>query len=86
MARHSGASRALLALRLEGDWLTATVSDDGAGFVVGRSHDIGPDRPAHEVGLEGMRERAELIGAELNIDSEPGRGTVIRVSVAVGQG
>lgn len=85
VARHSGASRALLALRLEEDRLTATVSDDGAGFVVGPGREIGPDRPAHEVGLEGMRERAELIGAELNIDSEPGRGTVVRVSVPVGR-
>ena len=84
-AKHAGASRVLLALRLDDGRVTATVSDDGAGFDVeraGRPPDAGP---AHGVGLEGMRERAQLVGAELTIDSNQGVGTTVRVSVPVGR-
>jgi nitrate/nitrite-specific signal transduction histidine kinase len=48
------------------------VSDDGCGFDTGA---IGPNR----LGLSIIRERAESIGAELTIESQPGRGTRISV-------
>lgn len=85
-AKHSGASRAVLAVRTEDNRLTAIVSDDGQGFSVDHTPDVAGDRllgPAYSVGLAGMRERAELVGAELEIDSRPGAGTSIRVSVPV---
>lgn len=44
--------------------------DNGKGFVVGRANDGG-------LGLLGMKERAEQIGATLKISSEPGVGTKI---------
>jgi signal transduction histidine kinase len=45
------------------------IRDDGVGF--------DPDAAIseHQFGIQGMRERAELIGAELKIESEPKRGT-----------
>ncbi|MGY1709457.1 GAF domain-containing protein [Geodermatophilus sp. SYSU D00758] len=52
----------------DGDGLTVVVADDGAGF------DAGADHPGH-LGLRTMRERAAAIGADLGIDSAPGRGT-----------
>jgi signal transduction histidine kinase len=88
-AKHSGANRAVLALRREGDRLTAEVIDDGAGFSADSRREIDADRlagPAHGVGLEGMRERAELVGAELEVSSRPGSGTTVRVSVPVRPG
>ena len=54
-----------------GDWqgqVTLAVGDDGQGFDPG---DLQPD----QLGLGIMRERAETIGAELGIESRPGRGT-----------
>ena len=48
--------------------------DDGAGF------DPRLDRPGH-LGLRTMRERADAIGATFGIDSAPGRGSTVTVSV-----
>jgi signal transduction histidine kinase len=53
------------------------VRDDGRGFV--------PELEVHGFGLQGMRERAERIGAQLFIDSRPGHGTRIFVTVPVGR-
>jgi two-component system sensor histidine kinase UhpB len=55
--------------------------DDGDGFAVERLSAPHESGLAHGVGLEGMRERAQLVGAELTIDSRPGAGTSVRVSV-----
>jgi two-component system NarL family sensor kinase len=57
---------------MEGEDLLAEVTDDGAGF--------GPET-SPGVGLGSMRERAALVGGELEIESAPGRGTIIRLRV-----
>jgi signal transduction histidine kinase len=49
------------------------IADDGAGFNV---EDV-PGPSKH--GLRGMRERAELIGADLQVISQPKRGTIVRL-------
>jgi PAS domain S-box-containing protein len=70
--RHSGANEISVSLRTEGGDLIAEISDDGRGF--------GPDtRPG--VGMGSMRERAVLIDGELEIESEPERGTSVRLRV-----
>jgi signal transduction histidine kinase len=51
---------------------TLRVSDDGGGF---DSSSIAPDR----LGLSIIRERAEAIGAQLTIESQPGQGTRVTV-------
>lgn len=75
--KHAGAERAVV--RLSDDSVTTTieVEDDGRGFDVAvalATRDEG-------FGLQTMRERIELVGGELSIDSHPGRGT--RVSVRI---
>lgn len=50
-----------------------TIADDGRGFDTAGSH------RDTSYGLMGMRERADVIGATLNIDSTRGQGTTIRV-------
>jgi two-component system sensor histidine kinase UhpB len=73
-ARHSGAKRVTVRLkRLEGGGVELTVADDGCGFAF--------DEAEGGLGLAGMRERALLIGAELTIESRPGRGTTVRLTV-----
>jgi signal transduction histidine kinase len=75
--RHSGAKRIVVSVRMEGDNLLAEITDDGAGF--------GPDT-SPGVGLGSMRERAALVGGELEIESEVGRGTSVRLKVPLPQG
>jgi signal transduction histidine kinase len=70
--RHSGAKRITVGLRMEGDELLVEVSDDGRGF--GGDVETG-------VGLSSMRERAALIGGEVQIESEEGHGTTVRLRV-----
>jgi PAS domain S-box-containing protein len=74
--RHSGAKRVSVTLRVEGDYLVVEVSDDGRGF--------GPEtRPG--VGMNGMRERAAVVGGTLRIESEVGEGTRVSLRVPVPQ-
>jgi signal transduction histidine kinase len=86
VAKHSGAAHAAVSVHTEGDRLVAMVRDDGSGFSVlgggsgSTNGDPVPD-PGSGFGLRGMRERAELVGAELEVDSRPGGGTTVRVSL-----
>jgi signal transduction histidine kinase len=51
------------------------VRDNGGGFVPG-----GP-RPSGGFGLTTMRERAQAMGGDLTIRSDPGQGTVVEVNL-----
>jgi signal transduction histidine kinase len=73
-ARHSGADRARLSISCDAGTLVMLISDDGSGF----------DRSSVEesgIGLAGMEERARLLGGQLSIESAPGAGTRVRLSV-----
>jgi two-component system, NarL family, sensor histidine kinase UhpB len=72
-ARHSEAQRITVSLRRAGRGVELQVSDDGRGFAFEQSE--------RGLGIGGMRERALLVGAELTIESRPGRGTAVRLSV-----
>jgi PAS domain S-box-containing protein len=75
IARHAKASHAMVALQDHGDELLLTIADDGSGLASGRESD-------HKTyGLLGMRERVDMLGGRLAIDSLPGRGTHIEVSI-----
>ncbi|MBI3980076.1 MAG: HAMP domain-containing protein [Chloroflexi bacterium] len=75
VARHSGASRARIEFQFTDSTLIATVRDDGRGFEVEGL----AEKPG--VGLQGMEERASLVGGKLLVESQPGRGTLVRVEV-----
>lgn len=75
--KHARASHARVDIRREGRQLVATIADDGLGFnAVARARG-----PAPQFGLSTMRERAESIGAALDIDSAPGKGTTVRLTL-----
>ena len=81
MQRHSGATAALVELQYRSDMLVLTIEDNGRGFV--------PDvagRSEERFGLSGMRERADLLGAALEIASSPGEGTTIRLTMKIDSG
>jgi two-component system, NarL family, sensor histidine kinase UhpB len=72
-ARHSDATLIEVSLsRLEHS-VELTVADDGQGFAF--------DDSLGGLGISGMRERALLVGGNLTIESRPGHGTTIRLSV-----
>jgi two-component system sensor histidine kinase DegS len=75
--RHSAATAVRLALERVKGRAVLVVADDGHGFVPRR---IGPAVGAGE-GIPGMRERTETLGGELSIESSPGAGTRVTVSV-----
>lgn len=73
--KHANATRVNLKLEREGRALALEVADNGCGFDTAAALDGRTGR----FGLSTMRERAEEIGAELVIHSEPGSGTLVRV-------
>ena len=72
--KHGAASRAMVEVIEEDEWVQVTVRDDGDGF--------DPTAPAHGFGLVGMRERVDLLDGRLHIESTPGSGTTVTVAVA----
>ncbi|MFD7665638.1 sensor histidine kinase [Streptomyces sp. NPDC059788] len=74
--RHARASRVAVAVRLTEHAARLEVSDDGRGFT--------PDGAATGCGLVGMRERVHLVGGSVQIDSGPGTGARLAVTVPRG--
>ncbi|MGE5290181.1 MAG: GAF domain-containing sensor histidine kinase [Micromonosporaceae bacterium] len=79
--RHSGAREVRVSLCMEPGHVILEVSDDGPGF-------LPDDRGAQPagLGLASMRDRAASLGAALRVDSAPGAGTTVRLSVPIGHG
>lgn len=76
--RHAEASRVVVSVSYLGDEVTVDVDDDGVGFD-GR---IGVVRPGSGgFGLVGMRERVLAVGGTLAIETAPGEGTTVAVTV-----
>jgi two-component system sensor histidine kinase DegS len=78
--RHARARRIGLKVFVGSAELVIMVEDDGQGF---RHTAVAPTSTGG-FGLQGMHERAEVIGAQLTIRSEPGRGTVVTLVVPLG--
>lgn len=74
VSRHSGSREAELSVQPERDRLALTVRDRGLGLAA--DHEPGS-------GIRGMRERAGLIGAGLEIGNRPGGGCEVRLEVPV---
>jgi signal transduction histidine kinase len=74
--RHAGGTRVVVTLRAVGDLVELRVSDDGHGFT--GPGPLSPTTSGH-IGLASMRERAELIGGRLDIETgERGTKVVVR--------
>ncbi|MDX1600735.1 MAG: GAF domain-containing sensor histidine kinase, partial [Anaerolineales bacterium] len=73
--KHAHGSRFTVRLDREGEKLHMSIADNGVGF------DPSAAFPGH-LGLHSMRERAEQIGADLEIDSHQNEGTSVQVSWA----
>ena len=80
--KHAAASRADVTLDFAADAIGLTVQDDGKGFK--KPQMINDLVGSGKLGLAGMQERIGLLGGELDITSEPGKGTKVRVSIPLG--
>jgi two-component system sensor histidine kinase DegS len=79
--KHAGSSRTVVSTRLAESIWVLEVTDDGRGFEVSAV----AARGRRNFGLQFMRERAELIGAQFEVQSRLGGGTVVRLSIPVGE-
>jgi len=73
--KHAGAQHLFVQLEYRPSEVALEVRDDGSGFAA----DQKPESASGQYGLTGMKERAATIGANLEISSEPGTGTTIRL-------
>jgi signal transduction histidine kinase/predicted hydrocarbon binding protein len=71
--KHAAADALTVTIHAEGEMVTVEVVDDGIGF------DVETASAGGGMGLTTMRERAETIGARLQIESTPGQGTTMSV-------
>jgi len=78
--KHGNSDHVHVTLAADGQYIDLRVVDNGKGF--GDVEPLGQHKPGH-IGLAGMRERAELLSARLDVTSEPGR-TEVYVRVPVG--
>jgi two-component system sensor histidine kinase UhpB len=79
VAKHARAEHVDVVLERTADHVSLIIEDNGVGFDASNAEMVGEG-----LGLIGMRERAALVGADLQIESTPGRGTtvILRAPVA----
>lgn len=78
--KHAACNTIQVQVRREGAQVEVEVRDDGRGFAAGDGS--GGARAGH-FGLDVMRERAERLGGRFAIESRPGGGTAVRVTVSL---
>jgi two-component system sensor histidine kinase DegS len=75
--KHAGATNVVVTSALEDGQYVLEVRDDGRGFDTGAV----AARGRRNFGLQFMRERAELVGAQFEVRSRPEAGTVVRLTI-----
>jgi signal transduction histidine kinase len=76
--RHAQASAVEIDLNRDSSWIYMKVSDNGIG-ISGSSR-----KKVNAFGLAGMKERVNMLGGELKIDSTQGKGTLLAISIPLG--
>ena len=74
IVKHAHAKHAFLKLFLEDNCYTMQIEDDGIGFDPEHSYSL------DTLGIQGLRERAAELGSLLEINSQPGEGTLVRIT------
>ena len=75
--QHANASNVNISIRFGSRWIQLIIRDDGQGFDMEEL--IGSTRI--HIGLIGMRERALSVGGNLNIESNPGKGSRVTLQI-----
>jgi two-component system, NarL family, sensor histidine kinase DegS len=79
VAQHAHAAHSQVTIEADNEAMTVTIEDDGAGF----NPDESRLRDPKLMGLSTMRQRAEMFGGHVTLDSTPGRGTRIVTNLPV---
>ncbi len=79
IARHARAKNVDILLDCQGDKLLVTIEDDGVGFDLEKLEEESELKT--NLGLVSMQERISLAGGKLKIESSPGKGTTLHVSI-----
>jgi two-component system sensor histidine kinase DegS len=77
---HSHATRVQVTLDCIDNILHVSVEDNGSGFEPDQA--FGPSAPRKTIGLSTQRERIEMLGGKLVVDSSPGRGAKVTVEMS----
>jgi signal transduction histidine kinase len=77
--RHSRAKNAAIALDYQANQVVMSIKDDGKGFDVSKL--TGVDERGRGSGLFSMKERVKLMGGSCSVESRPGSGTTVAVTV-----
>ncbi len=77
VARHANASQVKASLDINGDKIMMKISDNGKGFDVSKPR-------TKSLGLLGMKERTLMLKGKLDIESKPGEGTSVTITVPYG--
>ncbi len=79
ITKHAQASHVDVSLMLDKDTIQIQVSDDGIGLILQKTTNRMSDQGGY--GLFGLRERATRMGGELDIQSIPNQGTIVRLTI-----
>jgi signal transduction histidine kinase len=75
--KHARAALVIVRIDLSDETIVVTIHDDGRGFVPRQVEAT----TLSGAGLRGMSERAAAVGGDLQVESQPGAGTTVRLSV-----
>jgi len=78
--KHAGATKVSVKLQYQPGAVSLTVRDNGKGFKLNQAN---KGLPLEHIGLASMKERAELMGGNLNISSSPGNGTSVELTIPI---
>jgi len=85
IVRHAGSKNVRLRIKTTREQLRAEICDDGSGLIPSSGSGVSRNgREGH--GLENMRARAKQIGGRLDIDSTPGEGTRLTLTMPINEG
>lgn len=73
--KHSDASHAVVKIKKDAKKVSISIADDGRGF------DVEKIKATGGLGLVGLSERAQLLNADLRIDSQIGEGTLVEIKI-----
>ncbi|MBI2948280.1 MAG: sensor histidine kinase, partial [Verrucomicrobia bacterium] len=78
IAKHAAASRVNITIKKPNDHISVEILDNGKGFAMDQR---GTGKPCNRLGLLGMQERVRLVKGDFSVESEPGKGTLVRVQI-----
>ena len=81
VSRHAQANQAQVTLDIQQEQIVVTVEDDGSGFSENEALRVAEEGKV--LGLSNVMEQVKLLGGTFDIDSQIGRGTMIRFSIPV---